>query len=75
VQPHGGDFNNPLHLFNRRFAIHGESIHRPASQKKKKRWFVYACEDIASRLIYVRSTRDACSRWAQTKRGTATTLA
>ena len=54
--------------FGRRFAIHGRNIHLPASQKKKPRWFVYVVEDVACGLIYVGSTVDPCSRWAQTKK-------
>ena len=54
--------------FNRRFAIHGRKIHLPASQKKKYTWFVYVVRDEACGLVYVGSTVDVCSRWAQTKK-------
>lgn len=54
--------------FGRRFAIHGRNIHLPASQKRKLTWFVYVVEDTACGLIYVGSTVDVCSRWAQTKK-------
>ena len=54
--------------FNRRFAIHGRNIHLPASQKKKYTWFVYVVRDEACGLVYVGSTVDVCSRWAQTKK-------
>ena len=54
--------------FGRRFAIHGRNIHLPASQKRKLTWFVYVVEDIACGMIYVGSTVDVCSRWAQTKK-------
>ena len=54
--------------FGRRFAIHGRNIHLPASKKRKLTWFVYVVEDTACGLIYVGSTVDVCSRWAQTKK-------
>ena len=54
--------------FHRKFAIHGHNVHLPASQKKKYKWFVYVCEDLACGLIYVGSTTDVCGRWAQTKK-------
>ena len=54
--------------FNKRFAIDGRNIHLPASQKKKLRWFIYVCHDTACDLMYVGSTVDVCSRWANTKK-------
>ena len=54
--------------FGRKFAIHGRNIHLPAAQRRKLQWFVYVVEDIACGLVYVGSTVDVCSRWAQTKK-------
>ena len=54
--------------FKRKFAIHGNNVHLPASQKSKLRWFVYCVEDTACNLIYIGSTTDICKRWASTKK-------
>ena len=56
------------YYFKRKFAICGRNIHLPASQKKKLTWFVYCVNDTACQMLYVGSTVDPCSRWAQTKK-------